>query len=446
MNAPESSPEADRIRRWRAVHLTFGASIAAKVASILCTFAQVPLAVGYLGQEAYGFWMALLGIALLMNLVDFGIGVGLQRRLAEAWARGDTTLFRSTYLTAAASLGAIGLVVLAAGTPVILFADWAVIFKLTEPAVAGHARAALLIVIGFFAIGLPLNATARVAAAVQRGWIQAGWIAAGSLVSLGLVALAVRFDLGFRTFLALACLAPLFQGIGLHFHLAHSLGWRGRWPALLPRGEWRGLLGESLFFSAPQLGLALVQSLPPVMMALAAGPVIVTAYNLLQRLFSLVAQGQVMLLTPIWPAYTEACVRGDGTWVRKAFAVSLAATVAFAAALAAVAFASPWLIRLWVGSAAATPAPDLIWSAAAWAVVLLAQQPLIYLIVGLGRLRGLALYGTLGYAASVVGMFVGSYLRGAPGILLGAAAGGLVIGIPGMCIETRRALAQMTAH
>ena len=76
MNAPESSPAADRIRRWRAVHLTFGASIAAKVASILCTFAQVPLAVGYLGQEAYGFWMALLGIALLMNLVDFGIGVG----------------------------------------------------------------------------------------------------------------------------------------------------------------------------------------------------------------------------------------------------------------------------------------------------------------------------------------------------------------------------------
>jgi O-antigen/teichoic acid export membrane protein len=439
LNTPPSSFAADRIRRWRAVHKTFGASILAKIVSILCTFAQVPIAVHHLGQEAYGLWMTLLSIALLMNLVDFGIGVGLQRRMAETWAVNDPSRLRSTYLTGAASLGLLGLLILLLGVPVILLGNWAAVFKLTDPAVSGQARGALLIVTVFFAAGLPLNATARVAAAVQRGWIHAGWIAAGSVASLAAVALAARLGFGLRPFLALACLPPLLQGIGLHLHLSRVQGWRGRWPALLPRAEWRALLADSLLFSAPQLGLAVVQSLPPVVIAMAAGPVAVTAFNLLQRLFSLVGQGQAMLLTPIWPAYTEASARGDGLWVRRAFALSMTATLVFATALGVIAAAAPQLVQWWVGTSVTPPARDFVWTTALWTAILLAQQPVVYLLVGMGRLRGLALHGTLGYAASAAGMFIGGSLAGADGALLGA-AGGLLAAWPGLVAETRRAL------
>ena len=63
------------------------ASVLAKVASMLCTLAQVPIALHYLGAESYGLWIVLMSIFGLLNFVDFGIGVGMQQKMAEAYAR-----------------------------------------------------------------------------------------------------------------------------------------------------------------------------------------------------------------------------------------------------------------------------------------------------------------------------------------------------------------------
>ena len=68
--------------------------------------------------------------------------------------------------------------------------------------------------------GLQFDAVARLAAAVQRGWIHAGWIAAGSAISLALVAAAAGGHWGFLWFLtAESLLVPAIQGLGLFIHL-----------------------------------------------------------------------------------------------------------------------------------------------------------------------------------------------------------------------------------
>jgi len=72
-------------RRERAIRLTVAASVGAKGFSIACTLVQVPLALHYLGAEAYGFWVTLFSIMLVLNFVDFGLGVGMQHAMARAY-------------------------------------------------------------------------------------------------------------------------------------------------------------------------------------------------------------------------------------------------------------------------------------------------------------------------------------------------------------------------
>src|ERR1019366_5170850 len=74
---PVTTP-SNVLRRERAIRLTVAASAGAKGVSAVCTLLQVPLALHYLGTEAYGFWVTLFSIVIVLNFVDFGLGAGMQ--------------------------------------------------------------------------------------------------------------------------------------------------------------------------------------------------------------------------------------------------------------------------------------------------------------------------------------------------------------------------------
>jgi O-antigen/teichoic acid export membrane protein len=353
---------------------------------------------------------------------------------------------RSAYLSGAASLGFLTLMILIVGLPTIYLGEWSRLFHLTEPHLIVQARSALAVVVIFFAAGLPLNATARLAASVQKGWIHASWIAIGSVISLALVVLATRVGAGLTAFLAFACLAPLIQGVGLHFHMLHTLGWSHARPPFLSRAERRRLFATSFLFSAPQLGLALVQALPPVALTMTAGPVSAGAFNILQRLFSPLSQGQQLLLAPLWPALAEAHARGDAAWLQRGLRFSLMATALFAGGLAGVAWQAPRLISWWIGRGTEATEPMLRAMTALWSIALMAGQPLLYFLLGVGRLRGLAVYGTVGYGLAMAALVAAGYRWGASGALAGAAVSYSVVVLTGMGIETRLALRAALSH
>jgi O-antigen/teichoic acid export membrane protein len=178
------------------------ASTGAKIFSVLCTLAQVPLALRTLGAEAYGLWITLVGLTTLFNFVDFGLGVGMQRTMADAYGRDDHAHLRRAFFSGAAVLSLLGVVTLALGLPLALLLPWGDTLNITEPALLPQAGPALAIALSAWALALPSNAVARLAAAVQRGWIHAGWIAAGSALSLATTAWAAHAGWGFLSFLA----------------------------------------------------------------------------------------------------------------------------------------------------------------------------------------------------------------------------------------------------
>ena len=201
------------------------------------------------------------------------------------------------------------------------------------------------------------------------------------------------------------------------------------------------MLRSSLYFAFPQFGLAFVQSAPALAISLAAGSSAVTGYTLLVRLFGPFQQGQIILLNPVWPAYIEAHARGDHPWVRRAFWRTGASFVALSIGVGALAWQSPAILRLWIGPSAVAAASGLAALTAAWCILQMAVQPLIYYLIGVGRLHRLAWAATPGLLFSGSALFWASR-RGTVNGVLEAGSFGLVFAILPLAWETVRAIRQ----
>ena len=393
-------------RRERAIRLTVAASVGAKVFSILCTLVQVRIAFRYLGTESYGLWVTLVSVVSILNFVDFGLGVGMQHAMADAFGRDDDRALRRAFWSGALVLALLAALVLAIGLPLAFLASWPDLLHIRGADLRSSTGAALGIALVAFATSLPLNAASRLVSALQRGWIHAGWIAAGSALSLVFVALAARFHWGFKAFLTAALMVPTLQGAGLLLHLRSSLGWPWLPDGVSSPSALRALVRSSLLFALPQLGMALVQSLPPLAITMALGPAAVTGFNLILRLLSPVQQGQVILLTPVWPAYTEAHARGDHAWVARTFRRTLGILAALALASLLIAWQAPRILALWIGGSLEPPSAGLVASVTGWILVQMLFQPFLYLLVGLGKLTTLARTATPGLVMGGAALFL----------------------------------------
>lgn len=56
----------------------------AKVVGVVVSFAMVPMAVGYLGVEGYGLWIAVASLVAMLSFVDGGAGNALVNMVSHA--------------------------------------------------------------------------------------------------------------------------------------------------------------------------------------------------------------------------------------------------------------------------------------------------------------------------------------------------------------------------
>lgn len=429
-------------KRDRALVKTVAATIGAKGFSVVCTLVQVPIALRYLGTESYGVWIVLVTLFGLLNFFDFGIGVAMQQAMARANATGETARMQRQFATGTLALAAVGAALAFAGFAALPFVDLPEWFRVGDPAIAGELRPALALTFATFALGVPLNAASRLAAALQRGWEQALWNAIGGALLLAAIGVAVALRAGLLGFVAAATVVPLCQNIGLWCALHRRLDWRIWTRPRFDAGEWPALRRTSALFTAPQIGAALVGTMPALAINVAGGPAAVTAFNLLQRIFGSLLQVQSFALTPLWPAFAEAHERGDLAWMRRRYRQSIALTLAGAGALAVAALAMPRLLELWLGSAKPELAPAFAWAGVAWFSAQMLGQVGFSLLAGVGDFSALARHGTLGAAGAVLGLWLGARLGG-PALAL--ALGGLGYGagaLPGMFLASARSLRQ----
>lgn len=429
----------------RELAMFFASSLAGRGLGIACQLLQVPIAVKTLGAEGFGLWMTLTSISNFVTFADFGVGIGVQNKMAEAFAHHDTERARAIFgsgflfLTAvAAVLAAIAVL----GTSVL---DYASAFRLTDPATIAEAHRGTLVFLLIFCVGFPLALAQRLAFGRHEGWMYNVAQAFGSVVALGSIAVAARLGGGLTWFIIGGQGALMLSNLVLLVAQLARQGWlRTRWLvwrfALV-----RELLALGAHFGVQQVLTTILFPLPALIISTQLGAAVLTPYSLLQRLFNLFAMIQNAFMLPLWPAYSRAKARGEFGWMKRTLKHSLLATLAFCVApMFVCALLTDPILRLWVGDPPPMPA-SLVWLFFGWNALLFLQQPFNYLLAGASEVRRVTFYSVASAVASTVLMyaFVGPY--GAPGVLLGRIAGFLPFNGLGNVIESFRYLRSASA-
>lgn len=352
LQAFDGSTEQGRSQeRLRRVAITAISSVFAKLIGIATTLITVPLTIGYLGEERYGLWMTISSVIALLAFADLGIGNGLLNSISEANGKDDRELARNYVSSTFFMLLFVSVILGSAFIIAYPYLPWARMFNITNADSIADAGPAVCVFIGCFLVNIPLGVVNRIQLGYQDGFANNIWTAVGNLLGL-LSVLLVIYCRGTLCWLVLAMAgAPIMAAV--------LNGWRlftYQRPWLMPTWSFatytaaRKILGLGALFFVLQFASAVAFSSDNIVTAQILGTAAVTQYSVHSRLFGIVPMILMMVLNPLWPAYSESIARGDISWVRRTLIRSLITSLVLSS-LCSIIFiiGGPLMLKIWVG-------------------------------------------------------------------------------------------------
>jgi O-antigen/teichoic acid export membrane protein len=414
---------------------------AARGLSSLVTLVSLPLAVRYLGAERFGVWATISSTVVFLNLLDLGIAGTLTNHIAQSYAVGDRRhaaryVSNALALTAAVAAGVGALLALA--WPHL---DWVRVFNVSAAVSPGEVSSTVAAAVALVLLGLPASLSNRILAGFQEVHVSNLVVALATAANLaGLLA-----GIGLRVSMpVLFLLATGWITLGNLVLLAALLLWRKPWlrprRSLLAWAAARELLSSGSGFLLIQIAGAVVFSSDNVVLSHFLGPAQVTPYNVTWRLVGLTAAMQGLLFPALWPAYAEAYVRSDLAWMRRAFRLTLRATLALNLGVAALLLAFGRTLIGWWAGAAAVPSFALLAMMSLWAVLSGAMTVESCLLAAVNRTR---VQGVLSMIAAAVNLGLSIVLVqrvGAVGVIAGTVVSYLLVLVVPQSLLVRQVL------
>ncbi|TYB99233.1 lipopolysaccharide biosynthesis protein [Micromonospora sp. WP24] len=372
--------EVARRSRGRALVAGIVSSLGAKAVGLIAPLLITPLAFTHLGAERYGMWMAVTSLTSMALFADFGLGSGLLTRLARLHAEGDRLAAARQIASAYALLGGLAAALLGLLAATVRWVPWPTLLNVTDPDVAGDARAVVLLCFGSFLVNIPLALVQRIQYAHQQVAQSNLWQAAGSLVAAALVTAGAVIDIEPVLLIALAVLSvPLMNAANTVCYFVWQC------PELRPRPQhvrWlaaQRLLRLGMRFFVISVLSSVVLNVDNFLVGHVLGMAAAANYAVVLRMFSLLALFVTLVNLPLWPANGEALAKGDLTWVRRSTRrmSCLSAAVVALPALGLVVFGNEFL-RLWIRSEELAHIPvTLLTALAVYSLLIAVVSPIL---------------------------------------------------------------------
>lgn len=355
---PESMSDATRgTERNRRAVLTGSVATVARVVQVGSSLITVPLTLKYLGKERFGLWMTISSVLAMAAFADFGIGNGVLNTVAKAFGKDDMEGIRKAVSSGFAILNMI------AGLLLILFftfyrlVNWGDFFRVASPQARSEAGPALAVFATCFALNISMDVVQRVQLGLQQGYRFGLWQLCGSVVGFIGVLAGIWLHVSLPILVVAIAGAPIFATI---LNAIHFFGFVR--PDLRPTREFvaSNVISQiarlgGLFFVL-QVAVAISYSADNFIIARTLGAVNVPEYSIPQRMFALITMMSAMLVSPLWPAYSEAISRGHIAWVRHTLGRSLLIVLVLTStASITLLLMAHRLIHWWVGSSIHPP-------------------------------------------------------------------------------------------
>jgi O-antigen/teichoic acid export membrane protein len=400
-----------------------GASgIVGKLTTLLVNAISLPITVRYLGPQQYGFWVTISTTVAMLAVMDLGVAYTLTNLISNAYANDDRVAAKRYYATAFWTSTVIALVV---GVAAFLFwnrINWGNLFHVQDQAVIHEVSVCMAIALGFFLLSLPLNLVHRVLGGYQQTQITNYFNMLRNILSLIAILVVVKLR-GSLPMLMLIYSASLLIGtVVLNFWMNF---WDRRWifpaPQHVSKAAISNLLGSSSGFFLLQLAGLVVFNSDNIVITHYLGAAEVAPYAVTWKLAAYAVVLQSALSPSLWPAYSEAYVRGDLVWIRKTF-WRMARVIGWTTGAALILFGVVGrpLMQLYVG-ASAVPGAALLWAICGWTMICACMDLEACLLAAIGRVK---MQGILSVVAAVLNIVISIYLVqriGSIGVVAGTA-------------------------
>jgi O-antigen/teichoic acid export membrane protein len=327
-----------------------------KGVSILTSFLLVPLTLGYVTAEIYGVWLTISSILHWMTYMDVGFTLGLKNRLAEALAKNDFDrgkgLVSTTYFMMVVIFIPFSILLIVVSP----FINWCSILNVSQQ----HSDTICItiqILSLFLSLQMIVNVFVAVVAAHQKTALSQLFQVIGQVCSLIIIACMSRFVEPSLVNLTFAySLMPI-----VIVAFATLFFFRGSMKPIAPnyksvdkmyiRDLWN--LGVKFFIIQVQM-IVLYQS-TNLLISHIDGPEAVTQYNIAYKLLNIISMVYMIILGPLWPAFTDAYTKGDYNWMKNIYRKMTYFFMALCVVIIVVTFSSPIIYKLWVGEKVSVP-------------------------------------------------------------------------------------------
>jgi len=389
-------------------------SLLAKGVSILISLVLVPMTLGYVTPEIYGIWLTLSSIIHWLSFFDIGFTHGLKNKLAEALALADfekgRALVSTTYTMMFIVFIPLGLV-LCLCVPLI---NWTDILNVNLEHNQEIAKT-MYILIWAFCLQMIVNVLSTVIMAYQKVALSSVFLVIGNLMSLLAVYLLTLYcDSSLFLLASSISFLPIIVILIAGYFL-----YRGPFRLVCPSFQYiniqyiKELFGLGYRFFLIQIQYLVLFQTTNFLISNLSGPEDVAVYNIAYKYLNVAMMVFSIILTPLWPAFTDAYAKNDYRWMTGIYSKMTRIFYAVSIALFVMVIISPIVYKIWLGDKISIPITMSI-VVSIYMIVNMWDSLQINIINGIGKLRVQVIVTTLGLVlhlplSYLLGQFIGCY-------------------------------------
>lgn len=364
------------------------ANVLLKFISILTSLMVVPLTIDYLDSDGYGIWLTISSIVGWANIFDLGIANGFRNKFAEAKAKGEILLARQYVSTTFAVISIIMAIVFSGMAIANIFIDWSEVLNVSESYEDKLHK--VILILGFiFCTSMIVNVFTKLIEADQRPAISSAISGIGQLFSLLSIFILTKYTEGnivtLATYFSGVPVSVMIIGYLILFHVGRYKKFAPS-PKLIRPNLTKEIINIGFKFFFIYLCLLAIFQIMNVVLSRENGPTAVAEYNVAFKYFSMIYMVALLVIAPLWSAFTDAYTKKDFQWMKNVISKLEKCMILAITGSIILLVASPIAYRILVGD---NMKISIIMSISVMAYVLIQTLAAIYmhLINGIGTIK-----------------------------------------------------------
>jgi O-antigen/teichoic acid export membrane protein len=370
------------------------ASFFVKGADLGLGFIRVAILLSFVGNSDYGIWLTVSSFVAWFAFLDIGLGNGLLNKLTAALSKKDYELAKTYLSTAYFSL-------------TLIMGGFYLLFLILFPFINWHSVISpheiynpylnILVLASFtsFALQMVISIIVTVLKADQKYAYGQAIGLVGSIIYLILLIICSKLFKGNLLILSIIAYVPPI----ICFILFTIVLFKTKYAHIKPSRKYvkisylKDLAKLGVKFFIIQIGAIVMLTTDNIIISQIGRVSDVVPYNISRYYFNLVSMVYGLILTPLWPAFTDAYVKEDFVWIKRIVKKIIYLWLVLSAAVVVMYFASDIFYKIWVGDKVKVPG---ILSLIMGLYVIIASWnlPFVFFINGTGKIK-LELYNCI---------------------------------------------------